>query len=315
MCHEFYSNLYADQERNPSSPYAFIPTDPSHKISQDHFELLDEEITKDELHKALKNMKKGTAPGLDGLTVSFLIEFWDLLGDLVFNSIKHAYESGRFSISQRRGIIKLVPKKDKNPHFVRNLRPITLLNIDYKLLTKSLAMRLCDIMQDRIGHDQNAFIRKRYIGNNIMDLYSIIAAAEEEDEEAILILLDIEKAFDTINRSFIQQVLTGLGFPPSFLRWLQIMQTDKELRLFNNGYSSLPFTPKKGVAQGCALSPLIYIFVMETLAEVTRQNTKIVGVKSQTKEKKISLVADDTLLSARVTEECMEEINNVLDAF
>ena len=228
----------------------FPPPD-TYRISDDHIEILDQEITKDELHAALKKMRLDTSPGIDGLSVSFMVNFWELVGDLVFESIRYAFQSERFSVSQCRGVIKLIPKKSKNPHFLKNLRPITLLNIDYKMLTKALAVHLQDIMQDTIDNDQNAFIKHRLIGNNVMDLYSVISAAEENNEEAILILLDIEKAFDTINWTFIIQVLESLSFPESFLKWIKIMQVDKELRLFNNGHSSNPFWPAKGVAQGC----------------------------------------------------------------
>ena len=315
ICSDFYQNLYSDEPRDNSVRYDFIPKDDSFKISEEHFEVLSEDITKEELYKALKAMRKDTAPGLDGLTVSFMVKFWDIVGNYVFQSLQYAFQIGKFSVSQRRGVIKLLPKKSKNPHFVRNLRPITLLNIDYKLVTKALATRLRDVLDDRILNDQNAFIKRRYIGSNIIDLYSIIAAAEENDEDAMLILLDIEKAFDTINWEFINQVLKSLGFPPSFLHWIKVIENNKELRIFNNGHSSKAFKPRKGVAQGCALSPLIYILAMETLANVLRSNPEITGVKCGDREKLVSLAADDTLLSILATEQCMEETNNVLDAF
>ena len=68
-----------------------------------------------------------------------------------------------------------------------------------------------------------------------MDLYSIIAAADENEDEAVIVLLDIEKAFDTIRWKFIRKVLVQCGFPQSFVEWIDIMQVDKELCIFNNG--------------------------------------------------------------------------------
>ena len=203
----------------------------------------------------------------------------------------------------------------KNPHYVRNLRPITLLNIDFKLLTKVLASRTQKLITDLITGDQNAFIKKRFIGNNILDLYSIIAAAEENDDEALLLLLDIEKAFDTVKWSFIIKVMEAVGFPPSFVDWIRLMQTGKELRLFNNRHGSAPIYPQRGVAQGCAYSPQIFIICMEMLANVIRTNDKIQGIKCIDKEKKINLAADDTMLVFLATEQCMMEVNNVLDKF
>ena len=73
--------------------------------------MLREDITKEELYKALKVMQKDTAPDLDSLTVSFIVKFWDIIGDFVFKSLQYAFEIGRFSVSQCRGVIKLLPKK------------------------------------------------------------------------------------------------------------------------------------------------------------------------------------------------------------
>ena len=145
ICHSFYSKLYS-RKLTPSDSdrehiYSFLPPeDYSRKLKEDEFEVLQAEISKSELFDALQKMKSGSAPGLDGLTVEFYTTFWEVVGDFVFDSLLAAHEAGSFSITQKRGVIKLIPKKGKNPHFVRNLRPITLLNVDFKILTKLLAL-------------------------------------------------------------------------------------------------------------------------------------------------------------------------------
>ena len=316
ICKQFYDTLYFEQGNDFDTQYDFLPpVDNARKLTLEQINLLDEEITQQDLYKALKKMKPGTMPGTDGLTVEFYLQYWNLVGEYVFNSIDYAKQVGHFSISQKRGIIKLIPKKNKNPHFVKHLRPITLLNIDYKLLTRTLALQLAEILNEILRPDQSAFVQRRFIGNNILDLYSIMATAEDNNEEAVLILLDIEKAFDTINWSFIRNVLVRLGFPSSFVHWLDAMKVGKELRILNNGHSSEPIYPGKGVAQGCALSPLIFILGMEMLANVIRNNETIQGVKCETLEKKIALAADDTLLVCQATESCFSEVNSVLDEF
>ena len=130
-----------------------------------------------------------------------------------------------------------------------------------------------------------------------------------------MILLDIEKAFDTISWEFLNIVFQKIGFPDSFIRWLNILRSRKELRCFNNGHSSEVFFPQKGVAQGCALSPIIFIFAMEMLAHAIRRNHEIKGIVSDDFEKKIALAADDTLLAIHATETVFENINRVLDKF
>ena len=133
ICHEFYSSLYNKEERRGDSPYAFLPgREENPLIPPAKVGPLQAEITLEELFQALKGMRKGKAPGLDGITVDFYKVFWEEVGPLVFASIKHAQKTGQLSISQKRAVIKLLPKRDKNPQFVQNLRPITLLNVDVK---------------------------------------------------------------------------------------------------------------------------------------------------------------------------------------
>jgi len=90
-------------------------------------------LTKAECLQALKGMKPGKTPGSDGLPIEFYKVFWTKISDCLLNTINYAYIEGKFSISQRRGIIKLIPKKDAETCFVKNWRPITLLNSNYKI--------------------------------------------------------------------------------------------------------------------------------------------------------------------------------------
>ena len=87
--------------------------------------------------------------------------------DCPLNAIKFAYAEGKFSITQRRGIIKLIPKKDAEPYFVKNWRPITLLNSGYKIAAKTIANRLQNVLPKLINRDQTGFLMGRFIGENI----------------------------------------------------------------------------------------------------------------------------------------------------
>jgi len=81
-------------------------------------------------------MDSDKSPGSDGLPADFYKVFWNSISDLLLKAFNYAYENGQFSVSQRRRVIKLIPKKDSDPHFIKNWRPITLLNCDYKLQQK-----------------------------------------------------------------------------------------------------------------------------------------------------------------------------------
>ena len=243
ICHEFYSQLYNKETVGGDCPYTFIPErDNALTLSSDEKSILSEKITLDELTAALKNMKKGKAPGLDGLTVDFYHELWDEVGLLVFNSLTYSKSVGSMTAEQRRGAVKLIPKKDKNPHFVRNLRPIILLNVDVKILTKSLAARFKTVIDRIVAQDQQAFIKERFLGNSVLDLYSLLAHAEEEDDKNLLLLsLDIEKAFDSVSWEFLYKLLEAYQVPQYCMDWIHLLHNGKELRVYNNGHSSPPF--------------------------------------------------------------------------
>ena len=98
-------------------------------------------------------MKSGKTPGLDGLPVEFYNVFWNEISDCLFNTINYSYTEGKFSISQRRGIIKLIPKKDAEPYFVKNWQPITPLNSDYKIAAKAIANRLQNVLPKLINSE------------------------------------------------------------------------------------------------------------------------------------------------------------------
>ena len=143
-------------------------------------------------------MESEKTPGTDGLPAEFYKVFWKDVSSTLISALNYAYETGKLSITQRRGIIKLIPKKDAEPFFIKNWRPLTLLNSDYKIAAKSIANRLKPLLPDLINYDQTGFIRGRFIGENIRLIDSVICYAKENNIPGLLLFLDFEKAFDTI---------------------------------------------------------------------------------------------------------------------
>ena len=126
---DYYQNLYRQPYlfRDSQVLNRYLSRIDHNLLSEEGAIFLDKPISISELHDALSVMKKEVVPGEDGLTVSFYLTFWDILKDLVFSSFQYAFDSGFLSITQRRGVIKLIPKKDKNPVLLPSWRPITLL--------------------------------------------------------------------------------------------------------------------------------------------------------------------------------------------
>ena len=114
-------------------------------------------------------------------------------------------------------IIKLIPKKDAEPDLIKNWRPITLLNCDYKIAAKAIANRLKKVVPKLVNSDQTGFIKGRFIGENIRLINGVINLAAAKNIPGLLLFLDFEKAFDSLNWSFIQRTFKHFNFGSSMI--------------------------------------------------------------------------------------------------
>ena len=292
----YYSTLYKSKQDKLIANDIFSNRTDLPILNETERESCDTEISLDECGKALNDLHNGKSPGSDGFTTEFYKFFWTDIKDLVFESFTYAFINGTLSIDQRRSILTLIPKKDKDLRFWKNWRPISLLNTDYKIITKLFAKRLKPVLQNIIHPDQVAYIKGRYIGQNIRLMSDVIAFVENNDEECILSCIDFEKAFDTVEWSFIHKALNNFGFGEYFRKWIQIFYTNISAGAMNNGYCTEFFSVTRGIRQGCPISAYLFIIAAEILATEIRNNNSICGVTIKGKEIKIMQMADDTTI-------------------
>ena len=192
-----------------------------------------------------------------------------------------------------------------------------MLNVDYKLVTKALSQRLREILPRIIHTDQAGFVQNRFLGSNVLDVQTLLHYFDQAalEHEVAFLSLDIYKAFDSVNWQFLNNLLNSYGFPAYFTRWIQTMQAQVEIRVANNGHLSSPIEIQKGLAQGCCLSPFLFLLVIETLAHHIRSNPRIEGVQFLHYHKKINLVADDCLLTLKASVENLQNLTTVLEHF
>jgi len=254
-------------------------------------------ITIHELGKALKELGNLKSPGTDGLTTEFYKFFWVDIKELVYNSLIYAYEHNSLSIEQKRGILTLIPKKDKDSRWLKNWRPLTLLNTDYKILTKLLAMRMQNILKYIINSDQSGYIKGRFIGENIRNIYDVIELAKQRSLPGMIVALDFEKAFDSVSWDFLFKALDAFNFGNYFKKWIRIIYSNPECCTTNNGFNSDFFKISRGIRQGCPISALLFLLVVEIMANNIRQSDNIKGITyAPNKSIVISQLADDTTL-------------------
>jgi hypothetical protein len=179
---------------------------------------------------------------------------------------------------------------------LKNWRPITLLSVDYKLLAKSLALRLKTILPDFIDESQFGYIKDRYIGENIRCVIDLNTLCEKEKTEAYAIQIDFEKAFDSVNWDFMQYSLEQMNFDIEFIKWVKILYRNTNSCVSNNGHKTESFDLKRGVHQGCPLSALLFIILVQVLQYMLHSNKDIHGIKVGDSEIKILQMADDTTI-------------------
>ena len=202
-CETFYKNLYSSNNgsQNERADKVFFKTQMEKKLNQTEQDACEGLSTKTECLEALKNMKCNKTPGSDGLPAEFYIVFWKDIADLFLKSLNYARQTGHLSVTQRRGIIKLIPKKDAEPYFIKNWRPISLRNCDYKIAATAIANRFKQVLPNLIDNDQTGFLKGRFIGENIRLIDSNIKLTDAKNIPGLLLFLDFEKAFDRVEWS------------------------------------------------------------------------------------------------------------------
>ena len=230
--------------------------------------------------------------------VEFLKFFWSDLGHFVVRSLNTGFALGQLSSTQKEGVITCIPKgSDKSKHLLKNWRPISLLNVSYKLASAAIAERIKIVLGKLIHEDQTGFISGRNMSENIRVLYDLFCYTKLTQKPGLLLLIDFEKAFDSLSWKFIQKVLSFFNFGFSIKRWFEVFYKNIKSCVIVNGQASSWFEIQRGCRQGDPLSPYIFVLCVEILALMARQNKEIKGVCVDNKEYLISQYADDTSIT------------------
>ena len=230
-------------------------------------------FTAAELDAALSATANNKRPGPDGLPYEFFKCFWSLLQPLLLNVCAETFldPEGHLPESMTAGVVALLYKEQGSKLDLKNYRPITLLNADYKLIAKALANRLAEPLSQILEPTQSAFLPNRWIGDNILDHLEEVEYLSAGDQPGCILFLDFEKAFDRVNRDWIQRCLQRLGFGASMQRWVSIMHSHTSVQVMYNGWRTNTMPLHSGVFQGSPLSPLLFNIAVQPLASYLRR--------------------------------------------
>ena len=252
------------------------------------------EITEEEILKALKSMKNNKSPGNDGISKEFYQTFWNDLKNVFLPAIKKAYHTKKLSYSQYQAVIKLIEKKGRDKRFIKNWRPIYLLNVDTKLISKVLSERLKNVMPDLVSENQTAFLNHRFISEGGRLIDDLLELTDIYNKKGFLVTIDIEKAFDAVNHIFIIKVLESFGFGYSFIQWIKALLKGQESCIINGGKTSQYFKLERGTRKGDPISAYLFILVLEIVFLSLKQNKNMKGIELFQHEYLYTAYADDT---------------------
>ena len=238
---------------------------------------LEQDISIMELKEALLSMKDNKCPGCDGLPKEFYIQFFDILIDHLISMYHHATNTGRLSHSARTGLISLIPKKEDTT-ILKNWHPLTLLNLDYKILSKCLARRMKTVLPSMIAEHVTGFMQGRHISENLRKTLDVIQYTKRNKIPAVIMSIDFEKCFDKIEHNAIIGALRSFNFGDKFIQWSKLFLTDFTVATQNFGFVSQPIAKTRGQNQGCCISPFYYLLCGEILSRKISQNPNIKGI-------------------------------------
>ena len=211
--------------------------------------------------------------------------------------MNYAFENGSLSISQKLGIISLIPKKDRDLKYLKNWTLISLLNNDYKIATKAIALRLEKVLPTMINPSQTGYVKGRYIGESIGMISDIMSFTKAKNIPGLAVFLVFEKAFDSIEWNYLQKCLEVFNFGPQLRQWVTVLYNDILTRVLNNGFATNHFYLSRGVRQGSPLSGILFVIGVEILSNAIKRSSQIKGIQIKQKQTvKITQYANNTMV-------------------
>jgi len=289
--HTFYTELYKCREparEQIEKVVSYIKT----TLTTDDSVYCDVDVTWREIEMAIKSMNKNKSPGTDGLTAELFQCFPELFSPILLHLYNEMEQRQVAAERLTEGVITLIYKGKGERENLGNYRPISVLNVDYKIIAKILACRLKEVIGTIVAETQTYSIPGRNINDNILTIKNAVRIMKRDG--GCLLGIDLEKAFDRVEHRFLWEVLGKFGFGEKFIKWVKLLYANAKSTIKVNGFLTEPVELGRSIRQGCPLSALLYSLVAEPLGLMINTDNNIVGIEtSRDRTVKIVQYADD----------------------
>jgi hypothetical protein len=314
----FYEHLFTAQENTyPEEVVQFVPS----KVTPVMNGMLDAPFTATEIEKALFMMHPHKAPGPDGFTAGFFQRHWGLIGPDVCAAVLTFLNGGDMPTIVNNTVLVLIPKV-KTPQDLSQFRPIALCNVLYKICSKAIANRLRLVLDDIISEEQSAFVPGRLITDNVLVAYESIHYLRRKKGAtgACAIKLDMAKAYDCVEWSYLRAVMTKPGFSDGFVALIMRCVETVKFSVRVNGHFSEVFSPTRGIRQGDPMSPYLFLLCAEGLSSMLKfigPNFLAKGIRVGIYAPWVShlLFADDCLLFTQASSRAGTRLMDILQSY
>jgi hypothetical protein len=235
------------------------------RLSSTENEWLVRPFSLEELDAGLKEMKNNTAPGPDGLSVEFFKTFWSYIREDIKEMLDKLHNGHLELWRLNYGVIILLPKVKPATH-IKQFRPICLLNVIYKIITKVLTIRLTHVVDKLISPYQTAFIPGCNILEGVVIVQEVLHELRITKKPGVILKLDFEKAYDKVSWPFLEEVMRRKGFDELWIHWIKCAVKGGRVCIDLNGKRGEFFRSFKGLRQGDPLSPLLFNLMADALS-------------------------------------------------